>query len=169
VDTALLKRLYVLVFIEHGTRRMHVGGVTPHPTGEWTVQQARNLALTLDERFGDSRFLIRDRGSNFTASFDAVFEATGATILRAAVQAPRMNAICERLVGTLRRELLDLVLILGERHLRTLLTEYQAHYNTARPHQGIAQRVPDGEHNPRPTATADLDSDRIRRKPFSTA
>jgi putative transposase len=163
VDTALLKRLYVLVFIEHGTRRMHVGGVTPHPTGEWTVQQARNLALTLDERFGDSRFLIRDRGSNFTASFDAVFEATGATILRAAVQAPRMNAICERLVGTLRRELLDLVLILGERHLRTLLTEYQAHYNTARPHQGIAQRVPDGEHNPRPTATADLDSDRIRQ------
>jgi putative transposase len=169
VDTVLLKRLAVLVFVEHGTRRIHLAGVTAHPTGEWTVQQARNLALTLDERFGDSRFLIRDRGSNFTASFDAVFQATGATIVRAAVQAPRMNAICERLVGTLRRELLDCVLILGERHLRTVLTEYQAHYNTARPHQGIAQRVPDGEHNPRPTATADLDSDRIRQNPFSTA
>src|ERR1035438_8112507 len=85
-----LTRLYVLVFIEHGTRRMHLGGVTAHPTGDWTVQQARNLALTLDERVGAIKFLIRDRGSNFTASFDAVFEATGARILRSAVQAPRM-------------------------------------------------------------------------------
>ncbi len=70
-DTVLLTRLYVLVFIEHGTRRMHLGGVTSHPTGEWTVQQARNLALTLDQRFEAMRFLIRDRGSNFTASLDA--------------------------------------------------------------------------------------------------
>ena len=70
VDTALLKRIYVLVFIEHGARRMHLGGVTTHPTGDWTVQQARNLALTLGERFEDIRFLIRDRGSNFTASFE---------------------------------------------------------------------------------------------------
>src|SRR6266567_5721411 len=75
VDTVLLRRLRVLVFIEHGTRRMHFGGVTSHPTGEWTVQQARNLALTLDERFEAMRFLIHDRGSNFTDSFDAVFEA----------------------------------------------------------------------------------------------
>jgi putative transposase len=96
VDTVLLKRLHVLVFIEHGTRRMHLGGVTAHPTGDWTVQQARNLALTLDERFEAIRFLIRDRGSNFTASFDAVFQATDATILRCAIRAPRMNAICER-------------------------------------------------------------------------
>jgi hypothetical protein len=110
VDTVLLTRLYVLVFIEHGSRRMHLGGVTPHPTGEWTVQQARNLAMNLDERFEDFRFLIRDRGSNFTTSFDAVFQATGATVVRTAVQAPRMNATCERLVGTLRRELLDRVL-----------------------------------------------------------
>jgi putative transposase len=138
VDTVLLKRLYVLVFIEHGTRRMHLGGITASPTGEWTVQQARNLALSLGERFEDIRFLIRDRGSNFTTSFDTVFQATGTTILRSAVQAPRMNATCERLVGTLRRELLDRMLILGEQHLRAVLTEYQAHYNTARPHQGIA-------------------------------
>ena len=103
-DTVLLKRLYVLVFIEHGTRRMHLGGVTAHPTGGWTVQQARNLALTLDERFSDFKFLIRDRGSNFTASFDAFFQATGTRILVSAVQAPRMNATCERLIGTLRRE-----------------------------------------------------------------
>jgi putative transposase len=90
VDTAALTRLYVLVFIEHGTRRLHVGGVTAHPTGNWTAQQARDLALELGERFGGFRFLIRDRGSNFNASFDAVFQATDATIVRTAVQAPRM-------------------------------------------------------------------------------
>ena len=134
VDTVLLKRVYVLVFIEHGTRRMHLGGVTAQPTSDWTVQQARNLALTLGERFEDIRFLIRDRGSNFTASFDAVFQAAGTRIVRTSVRAPRMNAICERLIGTLRRELLDRVLILGESHLRAVLTDYQAHYNTARPH-----------------------------------
>lgn len=97
VDTVLLDRLYVLVFIQHSTHRMHMGGVTAHPTGDWTVQQARNLAMSLGERFEDFRFLVRDRGSNFTRSFDAVFQATGATILHTAVQVPRMNAICERL------------------------------------------------------------------------
>ena len=152
VDTVLLKRIYVLVFIEHGTRRMHIGGVTASPAGEWTVQQARNLALSLGERLEDIKFLIRDRGPNFTASFDAVFQAAGTRILRTAVQAPRMNAICGRLVGTLRRGLLDRVLILGERHLRAVLAEYQAHYNTAGlcaesrtvTCQVIAQRGPDG-------------------------
>jgi putative transposase len=119
----LLKRLYVLVLIEHGTRQMHLGGVTAHPTNDWTVQHARNLALTLDERFGAIKFLIRDLGSNFAASFDAVFEATGTRILRTAVQVPRMNTISERLVGTLRRELLDRVLILGETHQRAVLTD----------------------------------------------
>jgi putative transposase len=85
VDSVALTRLYVVVFIEHDTRRMHLGGITAHPTGAWTVQQARNVALNLGDRFGDFRFLIRDRGSNFTASFDAVFQATGTTILRTAV------------------------------------------------------------------------------------
>jgi putative transposase len=153
------------VFIEHGTRRMHIGGVTAHPTGEWTTQQARNLALTLDERFDGFRFLIRDRGSNFTRSFDAVFQAAGTTILHTAVRAPRMNAICERLIGTLRRELLDRMLLISERHLRAVLAEYQAHYNTGRPHQGIAQRVPDSQHHPPRIYTADLDARRIRRYP----
>jgi putative transposase len=165
VDTVLQKRMYVLVFIEHGTRRMHLGGVTAHPTGDWTVQQARNLALTFGERFESIRFLVRDRGSNFTASFDAVLQATGTRIVRTAVQAPRMNAICERHVGTLRRELLDRVLILGEAHLRAVLAEYQVHYNTARPHQGIAQRVPDGEHDGGHFTVADLDRRPIHRKP----
>jgi hypothetical protein len=161
----LLKRLYVLVFIEHGTRRMHLGGVTASPTGEWTVQQARNLALTLGEGLENMRFLIRDRGSNFTQSFDAVFQAAGTRILRTAVQAPRMNATCERLIGTLRRELLDRMLILSEAHLRAVLIEYQAHYNTARPHQGIAQRIPGCDREtPRVTAV-ELDVQRIHRKP----
>ena len=111
-----------------------------------------------------NRFLIRDRGPNFTASFDAVFQATGTRILRTAVLAPRMNATCERLIGTLRREILDRVLILGETHLRAVLAEYQEHYNTARPHQGIAQRVPGAErHAPSATVT-DLDTERIRRR-----
>jgi putative transposase len=155
----------MLVLIEHGTRRMHLGGVTAHPTGDWTVQQARNLALSLGDRFEDVRFLIRDRGSNFTASFDAVFQAAGTRILRTAVQAPRMNAICERLVGTLRREFLDRMLILGEGHLRAVLAEYQVHYNTARPHQGIAQRVPDGKHDDARLTVSDLDRRRVLRKP----
>jgi putative transposase len=165
VDTMLLKRLYVLVFIEHDTRRMHLGGVTAHPTGEWTVQQARNLAISPGKRIENFRFLIRDRGSNFTSSFDAVFQAAGTVILRTAVQAPRMNATCERLIGTLRRELLDRVLITGDAHLRAVLAEYQIHYNTARPHQGIAQHVPDQEHHaPRATVT-DVDTQQIRRRP----
>jgi putative transposase len=169
-DTVLLKRLYVLVFIEHGSRRMHLGGVTANPAGERTVQQARNLALTLGERLADIKFLLRDRGSNFTASFDAVFQSAGTRILRTAARAPRMNATCERLAGTLRREFLDRMLILGEDHLRAALAEYQVRYNTAlphqaRPHQSIAQRVPDDERGPSCIAATDLDSERIRRKP----
>jgi transposase InsO family protein len=136
--------------------------VHAHPTGEWTVQQARDLALDLGERFGDFRFLIRDRGSNFTASFDAVFQATGTTIVRTAVQAPRMNAICERLIGTLRRELPDRTLSLDQAHLRAVLAEYQEHYNTARPHQGLDQRIPDPGPAPRVTA-ADPGTCQIRR------
>ena len=93
MDTVALIRLYVLVFIEHGIRRMHLGGIIAHPTDDWTVQQARNLAVDLGERFGDFRFPIRDRGSNFPRSFDVIFQAAGVTIVRTAVQPLRMNAI----------------------------------------------------------------------------
>ncbi len=145
VDTMLLKRLYVLVFIEHGTRQMHLGDVTANPTSEWTVQQTRNLALSFAEPFEDVRFLIRDRGSNFTASFDAVFQAAGTRILRTAVQAPRMNAYAERFVRTVRAECTDRMLIAGEKHLRVILSEYIGHYNTGRSHQGEGMdlRAPD--------------------------
>ena len=166
VDTVLLKRLYVLVFIEHGTRRIHLAGVTANPDGAWTAQQARNLAMAMGERLERMRFLIRDRGGQFTTSFDAVFEGCGLRILRSPPQAPRANAICERLVGTLRREVLDHLLIVNEAHLRAVLTEYAAHYNTARPHQGIAQRVPDEDPDQPTGRVIDLDTARIRRKPI---
>jgi putative transposase len=127
VDTVLGKRLYALMFIERCTRRMHLGGVTASPAGGRAVQQPRNLALSPGQRSGQITFLIRDRGPDFTASFDAVFQAGGTRVLVIAVRAPRMNAICERLVGTLRREVLDRTLILGEAQLRAVLTEYQTH------------------------------------------
>jgi putative transposase len=111
----MLQKLYVRVFTGHGARRMRLGGVIINPTGAGTVPQARNLALILDQRSADLRFLIRDRGSSFTASVDAVFQATGARILVTAVQAPRMNAICEPLIGTLRCEVLDRTLIPAKR------------------------------------------------------
>ena len=141
VDTALLKRIYVLVFIEHGTCRMHIGGVTASPTGEWTAQQARNLALSLYERLEGIKFLIRDRGPNFTASFDAVFQAAGTRILRTSVQAPHMNAICERLVGTLRRELLDRVLILSDQGDRR-------RHRRCCDHRPVGRRRRDPRHRP---------------------
>jgi hypothetical protein len=152
----LLRRGDVLVFIGHGSRRMHIGGVTASPAGEWTVQ-ARNLALSFGERSEDVKFLIRDRGPDFTASSGAVFQAAGTRIVRTAVQAPRMNAICERLAGTLRRELPGRMLILSESHLRTILDEYQVHYSTARPHQASPSASPTGNttaaSSPLPTST----------------
>jgi len=161
VDTVLLKRLYVLVFIEHGTRRMHLGGVTANPTGEWTVQQARNLALTLGERFENTRFVIRDRGSNFTASFDAVFQAAGARVVRSAVQSPRMNSIMERWIGSCRRELLDRTLVWNQRHLMTVLREYGDFCNTHRPRRALSQAAP---LRPLPDGVTDLDHFRVRRR-----
>ncbi|MFL6051450.1 MAG: integrase core domain-containing protein [Actinoallomurus sp.] len=135
VETVLLKRLYVLVFIEHGTRRLHLAGVTAHPTGAWAVQQARNLAMDLGERVETLRFLIRDRDPLFTAAFGEVFKAEGLRITTTLPKTPRMNAVCERVIGTFRRELLDRILILGERHLTLVLREYLIHYNRHRPHQ----------------------------------
>jgi hypothetical protein len=111
--TVPLKRPYVLVFIEHGTRRVHLAVVTVHPTGRWAVQQARNLAMELGDRTGALRFLIHDRDPVFTTAFDEVFKADGLRVVRTLPQTPRMNAICERVIGTLRRELLNRVLILG--------------------------------------------------------
>jgi putative transposase len=142
VDTVTLKRLYVLIFVEHGTRRLHLAGITANPTGTWVAQQARNLALELGPRMETLRFLVRDRDTKFIAAFDEVFQTEGLRIIRTPPQAPRANAICERVVGTLRRELLDRTLIFGERHLSKILAKYAEHYNGHRPHQSRGQRPP---------------------------
>ena len=148
VDTVFLRRLYVLFFIEHGTRRVHLAGITPHPTGEWVTQQARNLLMNLEDRAGGLKFLIRDRDAKFTAAFDAVFAAAGVRIIKSPARAPRANAIAERWIASARRECLDRILITGERHLRLVLTEYVDHYNMQRPHRTLQQNPPGGRADP---------------------
>lgn len=151
IDTVLCERLYALLLIEHSTRRTHLLGVTANPTGAWTAQAARNVLMDLDsgDRAAPVKYLIRDRDSRFTAVFDAVFEAEGVQILRSPVRAPRANTICERVIGTLRRELLDKILILHEEHARRVLTEWLRHYSHGRPHRSLDQLTPEqAEHAP---------------------
>ncbi|MDV9197473.1 integrase core domain-containing protein [Streptomyces sp. Wh19] len=148
IDTAWGKRLYAMAFIEHGTRRLHITGVTAHPTAQWTVQQARNIAADLGERGAGPRFLLRDRDSKYTDAFDAVFTAEDTQVLLSAPRAPRMNAHCERVIGTIRREALDHVLILGESHARKVMTDYQDHYNGHRPPRSRQQLPPSATEQP---------------------
>jgi putative transposase len=142
VDTVLLQRLYVLFVLEVASRRVHVLGVTPHPVGAWVTQQARNLLLELADHVGRFQFLLRDRDTKFTAAFDAVVAVEGIRVLRTPVRAPRANAYAERWVGTVRREVLDRMLILGCRQLRLVLAEYADHYNGHRPHRALGQAPP---------------------------
>jgi putative transposase len=159
----LLRRIHVLIVIEHGTRRVHLAGITARPDGRWTTQAARNFLMDLNQRATSIKFLIRDRAGQFTDSFDAVFTADGIRILASPPQAPRANAICERIIGTLRRELFDRLLIVNEHHLHRVLTEYLRHYNTARPHRARGQLAP-AQASARPPEPVNLAGHRIRRK-----
>jgi transposase InsO family protein len=141
-DTVLLTRLYCFAVVEHATRRVHILGVTAHPTADWVAQQARNLVVDLGDRAARFRFLIRDRDVKFTSVFDSVFTSTDIQIIKTPIQAPRSNAIMERWVGSCRREILDRLLVLDARHLRHVLAEYETHFNGHRPHRSLGYAAP---------------------------
>jgi putative transposase len=143
VETVSLQRLYVLFFIELGSRRVHLAGCTANPTGAWVAQQARQFAWTLQERPSPFRFLIRDRDSKFTRDFDVVFASEGIEIVKTPVQAPKANAIAERFVRTVRSECLDWLLIVNRRHLERVLRNFVDHYNSHRPHRSLNLKPPD--------------------------
>ena len=152
---------YVLAVIEHATRRIGILGVTLHPTGAWTAQQARNLIMDLGEQAHRVKFMIRDRGSNYTAAFDAVLADAGIRTVLCNVRTPRMNAIAERWIGGCRRELLDRTLIWNQNHLRRILREYETHHNQHRPHRSLNSAAP---LKPLPEPV-DLEQHRVRRHP----
>jgi len=133
---------YVLAVIEHATRRIRILGVTLHPTGEWTAQQARNLFMDLDEQAHRVKFMIRDRGSNFTTAFDAILADAGIRTMLCNIQTPRMNAIAERWIGGCRHELLDRTLVWNQAHLRRILSDYETHHNQHRPYRSLSGAAP---------------------------
>ena len=142
VETIGLTRLYVLFVIELDRRRVHLLGVTAHPTGEWVTQAARNLLMNLDDHAHRFRYLIRDRDTKFSAAFDTVFNAAGLQVLKTPPRAPKANAYAERWIRTARTECLDWTLIWNRRHLEQVLTSYLNHYNSARPHRGVRLEMP---------------------------
>jgi len=152
---------YVLAVIEHASRRIRILGVTLHPTGDWTTQQARNLIMDLGEQAHRVKFMIRDRGSNYTAAFDAVLADAGIRTVLCNVRTPRMNAIAERWIGGCRHELLDRTLIWNENHMRRILRQYETHHNQHRPHRSLDSAAP---LKPLPEPV-DLEQHRVRRHP----
>ena len=146
-----LRRLHVLFFLGHGTRRVHLAGSTAHPAGAQATQQAGHLLTELEGQADGLTFLIGDRDATFAAPFDAVFTAIGARIINTPLRAPRANALAERWIASTRRECLDPMLITGERHLRLVLSEYAGHYHGHRPHRRLHQNPPARRAHP-PTA-----------------
>jgi hypothetical protein len=142
VETAWLQTLYVLLFIELGSRRIQLSSSTEHPDAAWVTQQARNIVMDLDDRPTAVRFLIRDRDTKFVGPFDEVFRSEGARVIRTPVRAPNANAYAERVIETVRAECLDWSLILGRGHLDRTLTTYATHYNRGRPHRALGLAPP---------------------------
>ncbi len=162
VETIWLQRLYVLFFIELGSRRVHVAGCTPSPNAPWVIQQARQLSWTLAERPEPMRFLIRDRDQKFTDRFDDVFRSEGIEIMRTPFRAPQANGVAERFVRTVRSECFDWLLILNQQHLERVLQEFIDHYNGHRPHRALSLTPPEAR---RRTATPSASGDaRILRR-----
>jgi len=161
VDCAVtLRRLYCLFVVEVGSRYVHILGITANPDGPWTLQQIRNLMMDLGDRAAGFRFLVRDRAGQFTEAFDAVLAGPGIAAVKIPPRSPRANAYAERFVLTVGTEVTDRMLIFGERHLRLVLAEYEAHYNGRRPHR--SRRL----HPPRPDhPVTDLSLKRIQRRP----
>ena len=161
VDCAVtLQRRYCLFVMEIGSRYVHILGITANPDGAWTVQQIRNLLMDLGDRARDFRFLVRDRAGQFTASFDTVLADAGIQFVKIPPRSPRANCYAERFVLTARKEVTDRMLIVGERHLRTVLAQYEAHYDGRRPHRSRHLRPPRPDH-----PVADLSRKRIQRRP----
>jgi putative transposase len=165
VDCAVtLRRVYVLFVIEVGSRHAHILGVTAHPDGAWTVQQARNLLMDLGEQASQFRFLIRDRAGQFTEAFDAVLASVGIEVAKIPPRSPRANAYAERWIRTVRAEVTDRMLIVSERHLRGVLARYAAHYNHHRPHRARNLRPPDCDENAPAAITGPATANMRRRR-----
>ena len=161
VDCALtLQRLYCLFVMEVGSRYVHILGVTANPDGLWTMQQIRNLLMDMGGRAAGFRFLVRDRAEQFTAALNAVLADAGIQVAKTPPRSPRANCYAERFVLTARTEVTDRMLIFGERHLRTILARYEAHYNGRQPHRSRQLRPPRPDY-----PVADLFQEQIKRRP----
>jgi len=164
VETVWLRRLYVLFFVSIARRRVEYFAYTSNPNATWMAQQARNLLMDIDERGQRPRFLIHDRDTKFTRAFDGIFQSEDIAVIRTPIRAPNANAYAERWVGSVRRECLDRLLIVGRRQLEHVLRIYVRHFNQQRPHRGLELRPPGGCGGIDPPPAARARTPQVRRR-----